>query len=808
MRAMLPRLIAAATAVTLALSGAVSPAHSQEIAQTETSRATASSGSLVGAKLLPTNKDSAELTWRSSAGTLLTRLDSTVYLNGIPQRSAADSVTTRREGATEIFNVRSIDHAAGSNTGIEVLRTYRIDGTTATLDVTLRNTTSREQRLQVDLRHAGVHSSPNFTAMSADNTLVATTTRPDYTVSVDFDGNPQATGFSGDGTWPDVAYGVDGAKGQRGSGSARYQNGRWFKPLQPGETFTGSISVTAVPAVRPTDADGDGIPDEWERHGFKPTPNEHLDFPRWGASPDTRDVFLQLNWMQPEVDSKSCAPGGRYARTPRGYTDFLECAEANKNEYRPSKKALRDLIDLFKDKGINLHIDAGEWFNTFTTNPAEMKGGPTVPYRVPYYASEDTISPTLFADRADYLGARDGIFRLGIIGDQLLAGDYSSGVSTTPGGSFYVAKQFTMTSDEQVRNTILHELGHNLGLTHAGTSTVPANHGLSNLPNYLSTMNYLYQFSHFGYSDREYRDGGALPLVCLVKTCYEGPYTVPADWDNLLLADGLGRFAIPDTDQHDHHQEDSTVRDLEVIAADKNSGKGGFRLTQDPDIHNGIIPALPANAITGEITNRGRKEQTFILEATYPGGPMWRERFRVEGIPEDLPEDDSTNPTAGKLPVTIPIEVDRTFTGSSLPVTIRLFNAAGVEQFNETFSIPVLDYTAEDISNVLTEVLADPTIDPKVKQAAEQALASLGSADGDSGDSGDAGDTGSEPKPGTNPGTDPWVNPPAPGTTTTPPLPGEEGLGWKIPLIVLGSLLGLVGLIEGLRWIWEQFVEF
>ena len=108
MRAMLPRLIAAATAVTLALSGAVSPAHSQEIAQTETSRATASSGSLVGAKLLPTNKDSAELTWRSSAGTLLTRLDSTVYLNGIPQRSAADSVTTRREGATEIFNVRSI----------------------------------------------------------------------------------------------------------------------------------------------------------------------------------------------------------------------------------------------------------------------------------------------------------------------------------------------------------------------------------------------------------------------------------------------------------------------------------------------------------------------------------------------------------------------------------------------------------------------------------------------------------------------------------------------------------------------------
>ena len=805
MRGKLKRLAAAVTAATLVLAGAVSPAYGQETTRDALQAATANTGYLIGGRLLLPRDDYADLTWNSSAGTLLTRLEPSIRINDILQKTT--SVSTHHEGATEVSELRNIDQGNGSNTGIEVLRTYRFDGTTATLEVTLSNTTSRDQKLQVDLSHSGVRLAPTFTAISGDNTLLATTKKPDYTVRVEFEGNPQATGFSGGNFLPEVPYGAEGKKGQRSEGSARYQTGRWFKPLKPGETFKSSISVTATPAVSAADSDGDGIPDEWERHGFRPSPNEYLDFPRWGASPDKPDVFLQLNWMQPEVDSKTCAPGGRYARTPRGYTDFVACAEANKNEYRPSKKALRDLIDLFQDKGINLHIDAGSWFNTFTTNPDEMKGGPTVPYRKPYYANEPVIRPTLIADRDYYLGTRDGVFRLGIIGDQMLAGDYSSGVSTTPGSSFYVAKQSIMTSDEQVRNTILHELGHNLGLTHAGTSTVAENRRLANvnLPNYLSTMNYLYQFTHFGYSDREYRSSSTLPRICNVKKCYTGSYRVPADWDNLLLADGIRHFVIPETDHH----EDSTIRDLEVNGADQNSGKGGFRLTQVPDKLNGIIPALPDNVITGEITNRGRTDHTFILEATSPGGPLWRQKFRVEGIPKDLPKDDSTNPTAGKRSVDIPIEFGDVVPEDSLPVTIRLFNEAGVEQFNETFSIPVLDYSVEELSTVVDEVLADPNGDPKAKEAAKKVLERLEKAKKDKDDGN-----------GKNPGDKPVVPPTIPGKPATPPLSGEgsshagsslpgssrpsveRGAEWKIPVTVFGSILGLVGLAG----IWEQLV--
>lgn len=802
MRAMLTRFLAAGTIAAVALGGAVAPAQAEVTEHEKGHFYSSETGTLTGATIQATNKDLVDLTWRSVAGVLLTRLESFVYLNDVEQHSTPDSVRTWREGTTDIVEMRSVDREPGSNTGIEVVRTLRLDGTKATIDVTLRNTTSRTQKLQVDLQHAGTNAAPAFTIESDDGALVTTTDRPDFTVNVDFVGNPQSTGFSGGGKWADAPYGKPGVKGYRGIGGARYQGGRWFSPLKPGDTFTGSMTVTATPAAHAVDVDRDGIPDEWERDGYTPAGTSgKLDLPAWGASPDQPDVFLQLNWMEPEVDSKSCAPGGRFARSTGGYSSFLECAEANKNEYRPSKKALKELVDLFADNGVRLHIDAGSWFNTFTNDPAEMKGGPTVKYKFPYYDSEAAIKPTLEADRMSYLGDRASVFRLGIIGDRFLDGDHSSGVSSTPGGSFYVAKQSTMTSDDQVRNTILHELGHNLGLTHGGTYAVPANRNLNNLPNYLSTMNYLYQFSHFGYSDKESRSGGVQPPVCAVKYCYSGSYVVPADWQNLLLAEGLKGHNTPDAG--DIHHEDSTVRDLEVNAADKNSGKGGFRLTEDHGHRNGIIPALPDNHITGEISNLGREAHTFILEATYPGGAVWRERFRVEGIPHDLPAEDSTEPTAGKRRVSIPLQVKKDFAGASLPVTIRLYNEGGVQQYNETLSIPVLDYNSEELSKVLEEVLADPNADPKVKEAARETaerLKQVNSGGGNgNGNNGDA--------------DNPIVRPSLPNKPETSPLAGssskdgsgiESGAEWKIPLIVLGSLLGLLGLGAAAQWFLAQ----
>ena len=823
MRALWKPLVAGGTAIALTLSAAVSPAqaavtHDQGVYSYRTD---SDAGHLASATIDTTNNGRAELTWNSPAGALFTRLNAHVYLNDISQLNDAPLARSWSENGADYVELRNNDPAG---TGMEILRTYRFDGTSATLTVRTRNTSTRTQKLQVDLTHAGTYTSPKFHAVPGLSPIVAKSTSPDYDVTVDFSGDPQSTGFSGGGVWSDAKYGAEGTKAYQGEGGARLQGGRWFRPIEPGETFTGSVTVTAAPPADFEDNDHDGIPDDWERGGFSPAGyNERLDLARWGASPDTPDVFLQLNWMKPEVDSTSCAPGGRYVRSADGYANFLECAEANKNEYQPSKKSLDELVSLFKAKGINLHIDAGSWYNTFTTRPEEMKGGPTVPYKYPYYDAESLIEPTLAADRTDYLGAREAVFRLGIIGDRLLEGDYSTGVATTPGGSFYVAKQSTMTSDEQVRNTILHELGHNLGLTHSGTHKAAENKQLNNLPNYVSTMNYLYQFSHFEYSNQEFRSGGPLPNICLTKSCYSGSYTVPADWPNITLADGiLGRFdgstgapggpgGEPDI-QRDFHREDAAIRELEVNAAEANNTKGGFRLVEVEGHRNGIIPVLGDNYLTGEITNRGRNPQTFTVEAVYPNGTSWRQGFRVDGIPRDLPADDSTNPTAGKLPVTIPLQVESGFAGTSMPVTIRVYNEAGVEQYNETLKIPVLDYTAEELARVLDEVLADPAASPEVKAAARETTERLDRSNNGSGH----GSQPSQPNPPltrptvpVKPATDPLRQPgssSADGSSTDGSSAEGSSTSDNLPLIIGGSIVGLLALLlaAGVGWFFGQ----
>ena len=75
-------------------------------------------------------------------------------------------------------------------------------------------------------------------------------------------------------------------------------------------------------------------------------------------------------------------------------------------------------------------------------------------------------------------------------------GGNSSGVAELPGNDFIVslpdcyslfAATNGATHDEQLANTIMHELGHNLGLHHGGTTD------WNYRPNYNSIMNYRYQ---------------------------------------------------------------------------------------------------------------------------------------------------------------------------------------------------------------------------------------------------------------------------------------------------------------------------
>ena len=261
------------------------------------------------------------------------------------------------------------------------------------------------------------------------------------------------------------------------------------------------------------DSDGDGLPDIWEEEGIVLADGTVIPLPDWGADPNRPDIFLQLNWMASEYDTLGCDTSA--AR---------ECANANRTSYAPSTQSLDDLVDLFADHGIGLHIDAGEHY-TNIANYNERFGGETLDYRDVYFDANRHEAFQLI-DTINELGERANIFRPGVLGDRMRAGSNATGLSLVGDNSFYVANPGGRANDEQVRNTILHEFGHTLGLRHWGAQQYVTDiaEGSPMQAGYQSVMNYDRQFDYFNYSEKPY-----------FADTPAGKVLVPADWDSLVL---------------------------------------------------------------------------------------------------------------------------------------------------------------------------------------------------------------------------------------------------------------------------------
>ena len=310
------------------------------------------------------------------------------------------------------------------------------------------------------------------------------------------------------------------------------------------------------------DSDGDGLPDVWEQHGVILSDGTAVPLPGYGADVNRPDLFLQLNWMASEYRSLGCDDT---------YVDA--CDFADKRNLGPSAQMLKEMVDLFNDHGINLHIDAGELFTNIPNYTPQ--GGETVAYNR-YYFKDEIQAYKLLDNIDEFLGERDNIFRIGVIGDQIDQGNYASGISLVGDNSLFIANNRLMGSDAKLRNTILHELGHTLDLRHWGANDTVGDLikgvSLPMAPEYDSVMNYLYQFGKFNYSEKPY----------LLETP-NGNAVVPADWDVLkintprIAADNLeiGDFsamagAIIDNKPEAPAKEENKV---EAPAADKADEK-------------------------------------------------------------------------------------------------------------------------------------------------------------------------------------------------------------------------------------------
>lgn len=233
-------------------------------------------------------------------------------------------------------------------------------------------------------------------------------------------------------------------------------------------TVGGANDVTCT-----TDADADGIPDCSEVSG---STFAGLPLYDWGARTGQKDIFIEVDYMD------STNGGGQAA--DEGIT--------------PRQEALQNVVDAFSAQGIAVHFDVGDLYDQASgTDPADfdLGGGEEVPF---VDAMTFSTATSLYDYKLSYMDyARMQIFHYLVFANTQNGASGSSGLAELFGNDLIVSlgewgldSNSTANTNQLINfqaSTLMHELGHNLGLRHGGDEDT------NDKPNYFSIMNYTYQ---------------------------------------------------------------------------------------------------------------------------------------------------------------------------------------------------------------------------------------------------------------------------------------------------------------------------
>jgi hypothetical protein len=244
-----------------------------------------------------------------------------------------------------------------------------------------------------------------------------------------------------------------------------------------------STTNNCVAGAADADTDGDGLPQSWEEHGIDTDENGSVDvdLPAMGADPNHKDVFVELDSM-PNLRLKDKA----VAMVEKA---FMDAPVSNPDG----------------TTGIHLHIDNGA---TSVMNPvtgeqwgSRSQAG-TIPFKASLGSSSGSGSKTWWKDYFDpikggnFSHSREPAFHYALSVDRYDGSLYSGISRGIPSSDLIVALGPSCNPEASCpgpvigqAGTLMHELGHNLGLKHGGQV------GTNNVPNYLSVMNYRFQLS-------------------------------------------------------------------------------------------------------------------------------------------------------------------------------------------------------------------------------------------------------------------------------------------------------------------------
>ena len=289
--------------------------------------------------------------------------------------------------------------------------------------------------------------------------------------------------FGSNATSPTTAQAWTGPNvAAMGSGSDSY-NTSLVRPLANFRQTQSSTDWMAVNFSTPggpndvaadaTDSDHDGIPDSAKVAGGT---YGGMDLYGMGARSGQRDIFIHVDYM----DS-----------TDAGIT--------------PNANALSKIVDAFRKRNIAVHFDVGNLYTSTTDasqhnlsgNASHKRAFATCALLIPPSTQNPSCTSLASVKSANMDIRRKPVFRyLLMANSQLTSGNAGpSGSAELIGDDFLVTlggwglKAGTTVQVNYQAATIMHELGHTLGLRHGG------NEDASNKPNYYSVMNYLYQMT-------------------------------------------------------------------------------------------------------------------------------------------------------------------------------------------------------------------------------------------------------------------------------------------------------------------------